>query len=682
VIRTSRVGAVHGAFVLFAVVLIGRAAQVQLLETAAWRARAQQQQVAAAPLPAPRGRILDATGTLLVESRQLVRLSVAPREVAAAGARGTPSGAARLAALARALAHAGVSPEWVGRATDTARAWVTLPGRFLESDVRAIAATRGVHPEPVLERVPPATEGLRRLVGRADDAGAAVDGLERSLDRWLRGEAGRAILFKDARGRRFDSPAGERSEPRAGSTVSLTINQALQDIAERALTDAVGAMRATGGDLVMLDPESGEVRAMASRRGDPRSTGATALTEPYEPGSTIKPFVAARLLDLGRARVDEVVTTYNGTWALNGRTIRDDHPAAAFSLADVIRFSSNIGIVQFAARLTPREEYELFRDAGFGAPTGFPYPAEESGRLPSPPRWDRQTAASLAMGYALNVTPLQLAVAYAAIANGGELLEPAIVREARASDGRVLYRHARRVVRRVMTEETARVVRGLLRGVVDGGTAESAHLATLDIAGKTGTSQRTENGRYVAGRYTASFVGLFPADHPRLVILVKLDDPRKSIYGGTAAAPVMKTVVLAALAARDAALDRRALAASSASQGPPGAGAAAGAAAGDGAGRADTLVRVAESGSVPYVYRLDAPGAPGAPGAPPRGAVTARAVPDVHGLPVRHAVYALHRAGFRVTLAGEAGAGAAAGSSPSAGEAVPAGSIIRLTRAP
>ena len=668
-IRTSRVGLVHAAFALFGVVLVGRAAQVQLFQTSIWRTKARNQQMAASPLPAPRGMILDESGAMLVESRQLVRLNVAPREVAGDSKKNPYAAQRRLAALARALAHASVSPEWVARATDTTRVWVTIPGRFLMSDVAAAVAMRGVHSEPVLERVPPANDGLRRLVGRADDAGEPVDGLEKALDPVLRGESGRTALLRDAKGTRFDSPTLSADNAKPGRTVVLTVNQTLQDIAEKALGDAVHQTGATGGDIVMLDPNSGEVRAMASRRDDPLSTSATALTEPYEPGSTLKPFVAARLLDLHRARVDEVMNTYNGMFELNGRKIVDDHPSPSFSLADVIRFSSNIGIVQFAMRFSPREQYELLRDVGFGSPSGLPYPAEESGRLPTPQRWDKLTPASLAMGYALNVTPLQLANAYAAIANGGELMQPAIVKEIRGTDGTALYRHQRTVVRRVMTEETARTVRGLLRGVVESGTGESASLATFDVAGKTGTAKRTEHGKYVAGKYTASFVALFPADNPQLVILIKLDNPSTSIYGGKAAAPVLKTVLQAAIAARDASLDRRNLAAVpkrvNATMALP-----------ESVVSADSIVRVTESGSVPYVYRLDSPKKPST------AAIATRAVPDVRGFPVRRAVYALHRAGFRVSLATADASGSASTTAPPAGTLAPSGTTVRLLRAP
>jgi cell division protein FtsI (penicillin-binding protein 3) len=612
--------------------------------------------------------ILDENGAMLVESRQLVRLNVAPREVFGDGKRNPDAAHRRLTALANALVHAKVPAEWVARSTDTSRAWVTIPGLYLSSDVAPAITMHGVHSEPVLERVPPSDDGLRRLIGHADLAGVPVDGLEKALDGVLRGEAGHTALLRDAKGARFDSPTLVADDAKPGHTVVLTVNQTLQDIAEKALGDAVHQTGASGGDIVMLDPNSGEIRAMASRRADPLSTSATALTEPYEPGSTLKPFVAARLLDLHRARVDEVMNTYNGKWELNGRKIEDDHPGASFSLADVIRFSSNIGIVQFSMRFSPREQYELLRDAGFGSPSGLPYPAEESGRLPTPQKWDKQTPASLAMGYALNVTPLQLADAYAAIANGGELLQPAIVKEIRATDGTVLYEHRRTVVRRMMTEATAGTVRGLLRGVVEGGTGDSAKLATFDVAGKTGTAKRTEHGKYVAGKYTASFVGLFPADKPQLVILVKLDNPSSTIYGGKAAAPVSKVVLQAAIAARDASLDRRDLAEE------PRHGDAA-ASLPDSVTSADSIVRVTESGSVPYVYRLDSPRKPPA-------AVAARAIPDVRGLAVRRAVYALHRAGFRVSLATLDASGPASATTPAAGTLAPSGSTVRLARAP
>ena len=645
---------IHWSLALFALAVVGRAAKVQLLDADRWRSRARDQQVSASPLPAPRGAIRDESGDVLVESREMVHLRVAPRELK------NPS------QLGKLLANAGVAREWVTRATDTTYKWVEIPGLFLPTEVAMITATRGVHPEPVLNRVAPPSDGLRRIIGRTNDGGIPVDGVELALDALLKGEAGHEQLLRDSKGRLFASPAVDGNAALPGHTVTLTINAGLQDIADRALSDAVVKQGAAGGDIVILDAQSGEVRAMASRRADPRSTAATALTEPYEPGSTLKPFVAAWLLDHHRARVDEVMNTYGGKWNYNGRIIEDDHKGASFSLADVIRFSSNIGIVQFAQRIAPREQYELLRDAGFGAPTGTTYPSESPGRLAPPSQWSQQSAASLAMGYEISVTPLQLATAYAAIANGGELLQPALVREVRAPDGTVVYAHQRRVVRRIMTPEAARTVRGLLKGVMETGTAAGASLATFDVAGKTGTAKVARNRHYVNGEYTASFVGMFPADAPQIVILVKLDSPKKSIYGGKAAAPVSKTVLEAAIAARDAALDRRALANTPqrlAAAPPPSEPVR---------DVADSMSVAAEdAGSVPFEISLEQPARASRVVAGPR------AVPSVHGLSRRAAARALHRAGFRVQFVPGRG-----DQWPAAGTVAPSGSRVTVAVAP
>lgn len=691
----SRTTLMHGGFLLFAGVLVGRAAFVQLVHGAEWRAKARRNHEAGAPVQAPRGMILDATGTLLVESREQVRLEVAPREIAGLPKLGTPpdtskkakkkdesltdkvksvgrkkglTGLERLDSVRRVLTHAGVSEEWAAKATDTTRSYAVIPGRFLASDVQSIRTMRGVYASTVLERVPPATDGLRRLIGHADENGNPIDGVEKALDPQLRGTPGRLAMVKDGLGARFDSPLSTGTPPVPGNTVTLTINQSLQDIAERALADAVKTYGADGGDIVVMDPQSGEVRAMASRRSDPLSSGATAVLEPYEPGSTLKPFVAARLLDLKRARVDEEMNVHGGKWELNGRKIEDDHAGSIFTLAQVIQYSSNIGIVQFAQRLNPGEQYELLRDLGFGAQTGIPYPGEQAGTLRAPRNWDKQTPASLAMGYALTVTPLQLATAYSAIANGGELLEPALVKEIRAADGTVRFQHQRRVVRRVMSPGTAQAALTMLRAVVTGGTGDQANLATFDVAGKTGTAKRTEHGKYVKGKYTASFVGIFPADKPQVVILVKLDNPSKTIYGGKAAAPVSKAVLQAAIAARDVSLDRRSLASAPARSTVKSGNA-------DSVQKVDSVVRAIASGSVPFVYQL------GEQKPTDVRVVPARSVPDVSTLSIRDAVHTLHRAGFRVTLGSDA-PGAVRGTSPAAGAVLPAGAVIRIERAP
>ena len=668
----SRVGLVHLSLALFAVALIARSASVQLVQRSRWTASAQHQQSVESTIPAPRGDILDALGETMAQSRETVKLEVAPQDVR------------DLRKLRNALIRAGVHPDWAVRATDRSRKWVTLPGRYVALDVASIIAMRGVHSTSMIQRTYGFSEGTRRIVGRVDDDNAPIDGIELALDTLLRGTPGAATTMRDGHGRRFESPQSPRRAPLQGNTVVLTINHELQEIAERALAEAVSKMGAEGGDVVVVDPADGEVLAMASRRQDPRATASTALTEPYEPGSTLKPFIAATLLEKKRARETDVVKTFDGQMEINGRVITDDHPASSYSLADVIRFSSNIGIVQFATRLSAREEYEALRDFGFGTPTGVPYPVEASGTLREPKRWSKQSANSLAMGYEIAVTPLQLAAAYVAIANGGELLEPALVKEVRAPDGQILYQHKRRVVRRVISPEVSRRVRKLLLDVVqEGGTAKLADLQTFTLAGKTGTARRTVNGHYAAGQHIPTFVGLFPAEQPQFVILVKLDNPRGAYYGGLTAAPVTKAVLEAALASRNASLDRGTLAASRQDarvdstqartsalvEARMAAETLATAPAREGA-RALAAERAAKdsAGTTPFVAMLPAPRAPRAVVSPPR------AVPDVRGLSLRQAVHALHAAGFHVQLQG----GATVETAPAAGSLVTPGAVVRL----
>ncbi len=655
----SRLTLVHACFLLFAGAIVARAGYVQVVQAPSWRAQAVRQQTTAVELPAPRGPILDAGGTVLVESRSLIQLAVAPRELTAAGR-------SRLIAGLRTL---DIAEPVLAKLADSARKWVQVPGRFLMSDVRELAALRGVYPEAVLERTPPPLAGLRGLVGHAAPGGAGVDGIELTLDSLLRGTPGRVGAVRDVDGHAARSPQLGRVEPREGSAVVLTIRLGLQDIAERALADAVERSGASGGDIVVLDPQSGDLLALASRRRDTLATTATALTEPIEPGSTLKPFVAAALLDRGRVPLDRTFPTHNGVFTFAGRTVKDVHRAASMTFTEVIQQSSNIGMILAAEALTPQEHYEALRDFGFGVTTGIPFPSEAPGTFRSPARWSKQSKASLSMGYEIMVTPVQLAAAYGAIANDGVLMQPQLIKEIRSADGQVLRRATPRPVRRVISSGTASTMRRLLRTVVDSGTGSRADLATYEVGGKSGTAQRTVNGRYVQGEYNANFVGLFPADEPQLVVLVKLDAPSGgSYYGGQVAAPVLRTVLEAAIASSDAALDAGRLRRKPAPPPTP-----------QVAARADSLRRiVAEAsgrlgsdGDVPIVLTL--------PAQPIQRAVVVRdrRVPDVHGLSARDALARLHQAGFRVQVVE---GGAVGRTDPSAGSLLPSGELVRWHR--
>jgi cell division protein FtsI (penicillin-binding protein 3) len=583
----------------------------------------------------------------------------------------------------------GIEQKWIKAVLTPGKKWVEIPTLFLETDVAPLLAMRGVHPSAVVNRIYPNTGGLRRITGRIDPTGRPLDGVELALDSLLRGDSGSVNLARDKTGRGFDSPDTWGTIPQPGHTVSLTINSGLQEICERALTAAVDSLSASGGDIVVMNPHTGEVLAMASKRANPAAFANTAITEPFEPGSTLKPFVAAALLTRHRARTDEIIETFNGKFVLDGRTINDVHKAERLSLADVIRFSSNVGIVRFSQRLTPREKYETLRDIGFGTPTGIPLPAEAAGTLREPGKWSNQSAASLMMGYEIAVTPLQLVTAYSAIANGGELLEPLIIKDVRNPDGEVIYRARRRVIRRVMPTEIADSLQKMLRAVVAEGTAVKADLVNFQVAGKSGTARRVEGGRYLAGNYTASFIGLFPADKPQYVVLVKLDSPKKGYYGGDIAAPVIRIVLRAAVAARDAALDRGGLLVAERKD----------------TARPDSLTvasaasestRVVEEPKVAIAGRdtVDPVVAPVAsrPAVvqipndtvlrlPLRRTVATettepRAVPYITGMTLRDAVRVMHEAGFRVALSN----GPVLSVSPASGSLMPLGSLVRISR--
>ena len=666
-LQTTRLRIVQIVLVAFACALVVRSGWVQLWQGERWERMARRQHYSRNALPAPRGEILDVAGVPLAQSEVRVRLSIAPPEVR------DPR------RLARELRRLGIDATTIRRTIDPKRKWVELSKAFMPSDVALVSALRGVHAVPSMQRDYVPLEGVRRIVGRTTPEGVGQDGLELVLDSLLRGERGSTRALRDVRGQRYESLDAMTQPPRPGHSVTLTVSSVMQDICDRALADAAARLGISGGDIVVLEPSRGEIRCVASRRESGAITGIMALTEPFEPGSTLKPFLAGRMIETRRARLDEVIETFNGAYRTCGRTITDVHKAERLSLGDVIRYSSNIGIARFTERLAKRDVYEILRDFGFGAPTGVAYPSEASGVLKEPRLWSCPSQASMAMGYEISVTAVQLAAAYGAIANDGLLLVPTLVKSIRDADGNVVYDHQPQVVRRVLMPRTARALRDVLASVVDSGTATDAGLATFDLGGKSGTARRVSGGRYVEGSYTSTFVGLFPARDPQYVVLVKLDNPRGAYYGGKTAAPVAKAVLQAAIAARDAPLDRGDLAMQRALYVPPET---------ESPGRR----RVAASGRVgadatepgPRYALVDStPVAPPArvsfdlradtPRPARRDQVT---VPDVRGLPVRVAARELHRAGLRVAFVTSVPFEV----SPPPGAMVAAGTLVRVAR--
>jgi len=620
--------------------LVLRAAQVQLVEGRRYAAAAKAQRTERVILDARRGTLYDRHGLGLALTQETYHVGIAPNELR------DPS--RDVGTIARQLR---LAPRDVEHALHRRYAW--FAGPFTPPEVQPLRALRGIHLEPVLRRFYPSADFARAVIGRVGDdgrgGGSGGGGLERLLDSLLAGTAGSAVVLKDREGREYESPARVIAEPVAGSDVVLTLDAELQEIAQRALDDAIDNMQADGGDVVMLDPRAGEILAVASRRAD-GSMRPSAFTETFEPGSLAKIFAAAALIRFDRVRPGERVSGEGGRYRLADRVVTDEHPLPSLTLADAIRVSSNIALVKFAARLDPDEQYGVLRAFGFGAPTGVDFPAESPGRLRPPREWSRPSSASLAIGYELAVTPIQLAAAYGAIANDGVLLEPTLIREVRDPRGALLYRHHAEPVRRVVSPQVAAKLRALLRGVVDpGGTGERAALANFQLAAKTGTARRVVGGRYAAGQYTASFAALFPADAPQLVVVMKIDNPQKgSYFAAQTAAPVTRSMLEQALAARTVALDRARLS--------------------NVAATTDRPPLDEPDGVVPYVVQW--PYVPDTAAAQPD-----RVVPNVTGRPLREAARTLHRRGFRVVVKGW---GVVHHTWPAAGDSAAAGTTVTV----
>ncbi len=685
-VRPSRARAVllHLTLVVFAIALLGRAVQVQIVQRDIWVAEAERQHVSVSSLPAPRGEITDERGERLAVSREQVKLTIAPNQV-----RGPTKTRNDRDSLARQLAALGVSRDVVRKALDSTRTYLQVPGLFLPTEASRLMSLNGVSGVRTMERLPSGPPAIRRLIGAVDGEGTAQSGLELALDSILTGTKGERRAQRDRRGRSWDSPVGSRVDARPGNTVRLTINRPLQEIIERELLEAMSRTGASGGDLVVLDPNDGAILALAGARDGKIAPSVTPLTQPYQPGSVLKPMFVARLLDERRTRADELINTENGRWALGTRTFTDEHKAPFMSVFDVVRWSSNIGTVKLVLEhMTPAEEYELLRDYGFGVPSGLPYPSESRGTLTTPARWTTPSAASHAIGYELSVTPVQLAVAYAAIANGGELLEPALVREIRTSGGEVVFRHDRRVLRRVASESSAAIVRDMLKAVVDSGTGRAAGLTAFDVGGKSGTARRPTKGSATL-TYDATFAGMFPMADPQVVVVARLIEPKSQIFGGVVAGPMVREVLRGALAARDAALDRGVLA--RVARAVPVAADTSQRARRDAERVGDSLssreivaslMEEPEIAPAPVVNE-PAPGRvvvalPYASSASNVQSAPMLTVPSVRGMSVREAARTLHDAGFRVRVT----RGVDGRTLPATGVAARRGSLVVLERAP
>ncbi len=399
-----------------------------------------------------------------------------------------------------------------------------------------------------------------QILGFVGVDGRGLGGLEHRYDDFLRGRPRWVLARRDARGRLLLPDAPDPTQGRGGALV-LTLDETIQHIAEEELGRAVEQSRARGGVAVVLDPSTGEVLAIAQvplfnpnalRGSSAADRKPRAVADVFEPGSTLKaPFVGI-LMERGLARPGDRVFCENGAWAVNGRTIHDHKPHGWLTVAEVLRVSSNIGVAKLSERIAPEALYSGLRAFGFGEPTGIEIPGESRGLLPAPRAWSRITPKTLAYGQGIGATALQVAAAFAAIANGGMRMAPRLVREMRDPQGRVVRRFEPVPAGRALSPGTARVLTGLLERVVDPeGTAPKAAVPGYRVAGKTGTAWKVDpvRGGYDPKRVVASFVGYVPARRPRVAILVAVDEPRKGPrYGGLVAAPAFREIARQVLA--------------------------------------------------------------------------------------------------------------------------------------
>jgi len=385
-----------------------------------------------------------------------------------------------------------------------------------------------------------------------------LEGIEAHYDPFIAGERGFQRIYRDGRGRVLYHHVLAYEPPRDGYELTLTIDAVIQAIAEEALDAAYRRWKAQGGSVIVLDPRTGAVLALANRPTFDANAPADlapdvrrnrAVTDLMEPGSVFKAVVAGALLEAQRVTPDDRFFCEQGEWWTVGRRILHDvKPHGWLTFREVVAMSSNIGMVKAAQRLEPPQLYHAIRRFGFGSPTAIDLPGEVAGIVHPPSQWSRLSPFAIPIGQEVGVTAMQVAVAMSAIANGGLVLQPHVVQAITTREGTRIETRGTRFSGRALSTEVAAQLRELLIGVIERGSGKAAKVRDFLAGGKTGTSQKIEtDGRYSHRKFIASFAGFVPAEDPALVIVVTLDEPRPLYYGGVVAAPVFRQIAEAAL---------------------------------------------------------------------------------------------------------------------------------------
>lgn len=540
-------------FALFFVVIGFRLVTIQVLDAGRYRDLARKQYEQRFVLPALRGNVEDRNGNVIASNTMYVSFAADPKIV---------GDDARRVATAFASVFGRPSATYLGR----------LGGPNGSDRKRFVWMERSVRPE-VARRIEQAhlpgivmmNEPKRlyhydhvagTLLGFTNIDHQGISGLEMMLDADLRGTNGSVTLQRDGLGRTRPSADYPRIEPVNGCDATLTIDIEYQAVAEEELRRGLEANSADAGLAVLMDPRTGEILALAVVPGiNPNSPGSfdpglsrnRVVTDIFEPGSVFKVVTAGAAYEHGLVRPEDRYFAERGSMKVTigkyVRTIKDTHEYEWLTFREAMEVSSNIVMAKVGKAVGSARLYRMARDFGFGVPTGVDIPGEVRGALKRPSSWSGTTLQTMSYGYEVGVTPLQTLAAYGAVANGGILVRPYVVRSVQTSSGERVRSQSMTVIRRVIAPETARLLTEALEGVVDRGTAMDVRIPGVRIAGKTGTARKVVDGVYAAGFYTATFAGFFPAEDPQVVGVVMMDNPRtRGYYGGITSGPIFRAI--------------------------------------------------------------------------------------------------------------------------------------------
>ncbi len=528
-----------------------RLVYLQILKHDEYAGLAAQKHVYKQTIYAERGAILDTNGEVLAHN--------VPVETVVADATHITDKSALVSLLAETLQ---LPKDELMEKLAGDRRYIVLKREVPEATVTALKQQlraqnlRGIYFEPDSVRVYPNNSMLCHVLGFTDFEHRGIQGVEGSLEQYLHGEDGYRYIEHNRAGQEIVLYRGQERASQDGFRVQLTVDLNLQNIVENEIDDAMREFQPEKATIILMRPETGEILAMANRpafdlnkrsEAKPEEMINRAILDMMEPGSTFKIVTAAAALNEKKVRPDTTIFCENGLWNYGGRPLHDHHPYGELSVQDILIKSSNIGAAKLAMSIGEQKFYEYIRRFGFGERTGIELPGEIPGQVHSPRSWTKISITRIPMGQEVGVTPLQMTLAMAAIANGGRLVTPRIIKSVTASNGRTIGNFTPVVLRQVIEPETARQVSMALRGVVsDRGTAAGAAVAGFTVCGKTGTAQKFDpKGGYEQGKYVVSFSGYMPAEHPEFVALVVLDDAKttpEQNYGGTVAAPIFARI--------------------------------------------------------------------------------------------------------------------------------------------